>query len=118
MDLFCLPSWREGMPRTIIEAMMMGKPVVATDIRGAREAKVVDGVTGLLVPTRSPEKLARAMERCVEAPEWAKSLGDAGRRRALRHYDERDVVARQIVQVRLLAERAGLLPVPMDAERA
>jgi glycosyltransferase involved in cell wall biosynthesis len=56
MDLFCLPSWREGMPRTIIEAMVMGKPVLATDIRGARE-EVVPELTGLLVPTRAPEAL-------------------------------------------------------------
>ena len=52
------------MPRTIIEAMMMAKPVVATDIRGARE-EVVAEETGLLVPTRAPEKLAAAIERFV-----------------------------------------------------
>ena len=49
MDVFCLPSWREGMPRSIIEAMMMEKPVIATNIRGCRE-EVIDNRAGFLVP--------------------------------------------------------------------
>ena len=52
MDIFCLPSHREGMPRSIIEAMMMGKPVVATNIRGSRE-EVINNITGLLVPVNN-----------------------------------------------------------------
>ncbi len=53
MDLFCLPSYREGMPHTIIEAMMTAKPVIATNICGARE-EVVPGETGLLVAHGMP----------------------------------------------------------------
>lgn len=98
MDVFCLPSWREGMPRTIIEAMMMAKPVVATDIRGARE-EVVPEETGLLVKVRSPELLADAIERCLLDPDWGKALGEAGRRRALSLYDERKVVALQLERI-------------------
>lgn len=98
MDLFCLPSWREGMPRTIIEAMMMAKPVVATDIRGSRE-EVVHEETGLLVPIRSPELLAGAIERFVDNPTWGRRLGSAGRVRALRLYDERAVVAMQLDRI-------------------
>lgn len=108
MDLFCLPSWREGMPRTIIEAMLMAKPVLATDIRGARE-EVVPEETGLLVPTRSPVRLAEAMLRFADHPEWGRRLGDAGRQRALRLYDERNVVALQIEAIAKLAARRGLL---------
>ena len=100
MDLFCLPSWREGMPRTIIEAMMMARPVLATDIRGSRE-EVMAGQTGLLVPTRSPQALAAAMERFLANPEWARELGRAGRERALLLYDERKVVARQLERIAL-----------------
>lgn len=107
MDLFCLPSWREGMPRTIIEAMLMGKPVIATDIRGARE-EVVPEVTGLLVPTRSPDGLAQAMLRFVADPEWGSRLGAAGRERARRLYDERNVVALQISTIARLAADRGL----------
>lgn len=108
MDLFCLPSWREGMPRTIIEAMMMGKPVLATDIRGARE-EVVTEQTGLLVPTRSPQALAAAMERFIGDREWAGRLGNAGRQRALLLYDEKEVVARQLERIALAARQRGLL---------
>ncbi|MBI3452621.1 MAG: glycosyltransferase family 4 protein, partial [Rhodospirillales bacterium] len=61
-DIFTLPSHREGMPRSIIEAMLTGLPVVATDIRGARE-EVVDRQTGFLVPVRDPQALASALGR-------------------------------------------------------
>jgi glycosyltransferase involved in cell wall biosynthesis len=108
MDLFCLPSWREGMPRTIIEAMMMGRPVLATDIRGSRE-EVVPEETGLLVPTRAPEALAAAMERLVANPAWACRLGQAGRERALQLYDEKKVVALQLERIGLVARQRGLL---------
>lgn len=108
MDLFCLPSWREGMPRTIIEAMMMSKPVLATDIRGARE-EVVAEHTGLLVPSRSPDRLAAAMQRFVDDPDWGRRLGHAGRERALMLYDERKVVALQLERIVLAARQRGLL---------
>lgn len=101
MDLFCLPSWREGMPRTIIEAMMMAKPVVATDIRGSRE-EVVPGETGLLVPVRSPHQLAAALETLLLNPSLGISLGKAGRERALRFYDEKRVVATQIQRINMV----------------
>lgn len=98
MDVFCLPSWREGMPRTIIEAMMMGKPVVATDIRGARE-EVVQGVTGLLVPVRAPERLAEAITVFIDHPERGRRAGALGRERALALYDENKVVALQLDRI-------------------
>jgi glycosyltransferase involved in cell wall biosynthesis len=86
------------MPRTIIEAMMMSKPVVATDIRGARE-EVINEETGLLVPTRRPLLLAQAILRCIAQPEWAKGLGANGRERALMLYDESRIVATQIEKI-------------------
>jgi glycosyltransferase involved in cell wall biosynthesis len=107
MDLFCLPSWREGMPRTIIEAMMMAKPVVATDIRGSRE-EVVNEETGLLVPAKDAIRLAAAIVRCIENPVGAKRMGEAGRQRALRLYDEREVVALQIARITTEAQVRGL----------
>lgn len=108
MDLFCLPSWREGMPRTIIEAMVMGKPVVATAIRGARE-EVVSEATGLLVATRAPDQLAAAIERFVRNPAWGERLGQAGRQRALMLYDERKIVALQLERIAQAARQRGLL---------
>ena len=108
MDLFCLPSWREGMPRTIIEAMMMAKPVVATNIRGSRE-EVVDGETGLLVPVRSPDQLAAAIEAFIFSPDLTKRAGQAGRVRALNLYDEAKVVDLQINRIKVEAQRKRLL---------
>lgn len=103
MDVFCLPSYREGMPRSIIEAMMIALPVVATNIRGARE-EVVPGVTGLLVPTKSSEALVAALGSLIADPDLARRMGQSGRQRAIALYDERQVVAKQleIVSDRLL----------------
>ena len=98
-DIFTLPSWREGMPRTIIEAMLMSKPVVATDIRGSRE-EVVPDETGLLVPARNAGALANAFVRLVGDAALRQRMGLAGRMRALALYDEAKVVALQIAAIR------------------
>ncbi|HUC62012.1 MAG TPA: glycosyltransferase family 4 protein [Alphaproteobacteria bacterium] len=94
-DIYTLPSHREGMPRSIIEAMMTGLPVVATDIRGARE-EVVPGETGALVPVEDAAALAAALDRLARDPDLRARQGTAGRKRALELYDERAVVARQL----------------------
>jgi glycosyltransferase involved in cell wall biosynthesis len=100
LDVFTLPSHREGMPITIIEAMMMmALPVVATDIRGSRE-EVVEGETGLLVPVRDAAALAAALQTLVDDPEARTHMGRAGRARALALFDESRVVARQIAEIR------------------
>ncbi len=109
MDIFCLPSYREGMPRTIIEAMMMAKPVVATNIRGSRE-EVVQGVTGLLVPTKDANALVRALERLIQDAALRAGMGQAGRERALALYDEQKIVTLQIEKIRALVQQAGLQP--------
>ena len=95
MDAFVLPSWREGMPRTIIEAMMMGLPVIATNIRGSRE-EVVDGETGILVPLRDPLSLCSAIDTLYSNRELSLKMGSAGRKRALALYDETNIVKLQI----------------------
>ncbi|MBE0533486.1 MAG: glycosyltransferase family 4 protein [Rhodospirillales bacterium] len=99
-DIFTLPSHREGMPRSIIEAMMSGLPVVATHIRGSRE-EVVDGETGFLVPVRDAGRLTAALQRLVTDGRLRSRLGAAGRQRALAQFDEGKVVARQIVRLGL-----------------
>ena len=98
-DIFTLPSYREGMPRTIIEAMLMAKPVVATDIRGSRE-EVVPGETGLLVPARDAAALAQAFTALLNDAPLRARMGQAGRARALALYDEARVVALQITTIR------------------
>jgi lipopolysaccharide/colanic/teichoic acid biosynthesis glycosyltransferase/glycosyltransferase involved in cell wall biosynthesis len=95
LDLFVLPSHREGMPRTIIEAMASGKPVIATNIRGCRE-EVVPGVTGLLVPVKDPAALAIAIISLLSDPRLARQMGDEGRRRAYEFFDERMMLDKQI----------------------
>jgi glycosyltransferase involved in cell wall biosynthesis len=102
-DIFTLPSHREGMPRSIIEAMMTGLPVVATDIRGSRE-EVVPEETGALVPVNDAAALARALNRLVADPALRARWGAAGRTRALALYDEAKVVARQLDLLGLAAE--------------
>jgi lipopolysaccharide/colanic/teichoic acid biosynthesis glycosyltransferase/glycosyltransferase involved in cell wall biosynthesis len=92
MDMFVLPSHREGFPRSIVEAMSAGLPVVATDIRGCREA-VVHGKTGLIVPPKNGKALADAVEHLLANPEEAAAMGHAGRERAVHLYDYRTVQA-------------------------
>jgi glycosyltransferase involved in cell wall biosynthesis len=94
-DIFCLPSHFEGLPMSIIEAMLTGLPVVATDIRGPRE-QVVDGQTGFLVPAGEATPLAQALGRLVAEPGLRARLGAAGRERALERFDEARVVGRTL----------------------
>lgn len=93
VDVFALPSYREGLPRSILEAMAMELPVVATDIRGCREA-VIHNQTGLIVPPRNSEKLAEALGTILTNDELKKTFGKAGRQRVEAEYDERFVFER------------------------
>jgi len=81
-DVFVLPSRFEAFPLTIVEAMLAGLPVVATDVGSVREA-VVEGVTGSLVPADDSQALARALGALAADPERRRELGARGRRRAL-----------------------------------
>ena len=77
-DVVVLPSWREGTPCSLMEAMSMGRAVVAADAPGSREV-VRDGVNGFLVPVRSPEALAATLERFIADPALAPRMGQKGR---------------------------------------
>lgn len=94
-DIFVLPSYFEGLPMSIIEAMLTGLPVIASDIDGPRE-QVVPEQTGLLVPPREAEPLAGALARLVADAGLRTAMGRAGRERALEHFDEAKVVARTV----------------------
>ncbi len=91
-DIFSLPSHFEGLPMSVIEAMLCGLPVVATAIRGPRE-QIIDGETGFLVPPMRVPELAAALGKLVADPALRARLGAAGRTRALDLYDESRVVA-------------------------
>ncbi len=94
-DIFALPSLFEGLPMVLIEAMLAGLPVVASDIPGPRE-QVLPGVTGLLVPRADQAALADALSSLANAPERRALMGKAGRERALSCYDEAKVLARTL----------------------
>ena len=90
MDVFVLPSYREGFPHSVMEASAMGLPVVTTNVRGCRDA-VINGVTGIIIEPKNAEELAKAMARLLQDVALAKSLGQEGRKKALRDFDERAV---------------------------
>ena len=93
VDVVVLPSYREGLPKGLIEAGACALPLVTTDVPGCREV-VTDGVDGLLVPVRDAGALATAIARLHDDPALAARLGAAARQRALDEFDERIVIAR------------------------
>ncbi len=94
LDVFTLPTFNhEGLPRSILEAMAMGLPVVTTDIRGCRET-VIDGQTGFIVPPQNVTKLSEALEKIMADATLGQRLGQAGRQRVESEYDEQLVFQR------------------------
>ena len=94
-DVFVLPSYREGLPRSIIEAMAMGKPVIATNIRGCRE-QVFEGVNGYLYEAKSSSSLASAYEKMLSNDEVRVEMGRNSRELFLKEFDEKKVLERQM----------------------
>ncbi len=107
LDLFVLPSHREGFPRAAMEGAAMGLPVIATDIRGCREV-VVDGHNGVLVPVRDAAALAAAISRVGGDPALRRTMGEAGVARAGEYFDERKVVEIVMNTYRQVASAKGL----------
>ena len=89
-DVVVLPSYSEGIPRVLIEAAAMSTPIVSTTIPGVAEI-VEDGVNGSLVPPRDAVALASAIEMLLDNPRLRSEYGAAGRRKAEREYDDRQV---------------------------
>jgi glycosyltransferase involved in cell wall biosynthesis len=85
-SVFVLPSYREGTPRTVLEAMAMGRAIITTDTPGCRET-VLEGLNGFLVPARSPEALARAMMKFIEMPNLIETMGFYSRKIAEDKFD-------------------------------
>ncbi|WP_423895833.1 glycosyltransferase family 4 protein [Candidatus Pelagadaptatus aseana] len=79
--IVCLPSYREGLPKSLIEAAACGRPIVTTDVPGCRDA-VISNITGILVPPRDSVKLASAIKRFVEDASLRKKMGLSGRQLA------------------------------------
>ena len=101
MNAFALPSHREGVPRSPMEASAMGVPSVVTDVRGCREV-VEHEKTGLIVPVKNPAALAQGILRMLEQPEDARRWGRAARELAETRFDERrifEIVAEEYDQL-------------------
>jgi glycosyltransferase involved in cell wall biosynthesis len=109
MDIFVLPSHREGFPRSAMEASAMGIPVVATNIRGCREV-VETGRNGLLVPPGNVADLADAIMQLLDDKEQMQRMGEFGRTIARERFDERQVFQRIKAAYQRLLREKGLLP--------
>lgn len=103
-NIYVLPSYREGTPRTVLEAMAMGRPVVTTDAPGCRET-VIDGENGFLVPVKDINALAHAMERFILQPEFIEKMGRRSRELAEEKYDVRKINAVILKTMGLLSEK-------------
>lgn len=88
VDVFCLPSWYEAMPLSVLEAMASGLPVVASAVGDIPRA-VLHGVTGCLVPPHQPQQLADALERLLTDSGLRRDMGVAGQRHMQEHFDAR-----------------------------
>lgn len=99
-SVYVLPSYREGTPRTVLEAMSMGRPVITTDAPGCRET-VIDGLNGFLVPVKSVENLVKAMEKFIIHPELITTMGEEARKVAENKFDVHSVNKVMITEMRL-----------------
>jgi glycosyltransferase involved in cell wall biosynthesis len=90
-----LPSYREGLPKVLIEAAACGRAVVTTDVPGCRDA-IEPGVTGVLVPARDAQALSQAIAALLNDPQRCQAMGQAGRLLAEQAFDIRQVVAQHL----------------------
>ncbi len=105
-DCVVLPSYREGTPRTLLEAAAMGRPIVATDVVGCREV-VDDGLNGFLCQPRDAADLARKMEQMLLlAPDARTAMGLRGREKMEREFDERIVIQKYLAAIEQVMARA------------
>jgi glycosyltransferase involved in cell wall biosynthesis len=86
-----LPSYREGLPKVLLEAASCGRPIIATDVPGCRET-VHNGENGILVPLKNSIALASAIKELINNPEKRKSMGMNGRRLVESEFSEEIVV--------------------------
>lgn len=108
MDVVVLPSYREGVPRSLIEAAAMGKALIATDIRGCRQV-VTDGVNGRLVPVRAAGPLAATISQFANDPSIRRAFGESSRLIAERYFDEKLIIQKVL---------ASYLPNPAISHKA
>lgn len=113
--VYVLPSYREGTPRTVLEAMATGRPAVTTDTPGCRQT-VVHGRSGLLVPARDPGALADALGYFLQHPQRIGAMGDEARRHVQAHYDVDAVNQAMLRLMRVDVSDSGK-PLPLPGKR-
>jgi glycosyltransferase involved in cell wall biosynthesis len=107
MDIVVLASHLEGLGTSLLDAMAMARPVVATRVGGIPEM-VEDGVNGRLVPPRDPAALAGALIELIHRPDERKRMGEAGRARMLEKFSaETMVTATESLYLKILSEKQG-----------
>ena len=99
-SIFVLPSYREGTPRSVLEAMSMGRAIITTDVPGCRET-VIDGITGFLVPPKDSSNLAAAMIKLIQDSKLIREMGQNSREYAEKKYNDESVVAQILSQLNL-----------------
>ena len=114
VDAVVLPSYREGLPKVLVEGAAAALPLVTTDVPGCREV-VVDGQDGLLVPARNPEALAAAIARLQDHPDLRRRLGRAARSKGLAQFDAHIIIHRFFQIYAALV--TGFAPEPVSGSR-
>ena len=108
-DCVVLPSYREGMPRTLLEASAIGRPVITTDVPGCREV-VDEGVNGFKCRSRDTEDLARRIEQFINLPRIVhREMGRQGRQKMERQFDEKIVINQYILAVKTIVTGKDVL---------
>ncbi len=106
-DCVVLPSYREGIPRSLLEAAAMGKPVITTDAIGCRDV-VDDGVSGFLCKTRDVDDLAAKMMMMIRiSPEARVEMGTQGRKKMAREFDEKIVIERYLDVIKRVVDKVS-----------
>ena len=106
MDIFVLPSYREGFPHSVMEASATTCPVITTDVRGCRNA-IEPNITGILVPLKNSEELAKAIIYLLSNPEIAKKIGEAGRKKAEKEFDKNILLQKMEEKIKELSVRCS-----------
>lgn len=91
IDIVCLPSWREGFPKVLMEAASFGLPVITTDVPGCRDA-VIDNKTGIIVPVQNEIKLAKAIKKLIQETSLRKKMGKENRNLAINRFDLNTII--------------------------
>lgn len=99
-SVYVLPSYREGTPRTVLEAMAMGRAIITTNAPGCKET-VVDGVNGFLVPVKAVKQLADAMEKFILEPNLVIEMGKASRKIVVEKFDVNKVNQTMLIEMGL-----------------